>query len=173
MPRGRRKGGGSKGSVAGALAGLRAYRDLLLSRQAAIEERLSAINEAMSGLDGGEIGGADVGGGSAARRGPGRPPGRGPGRRPGRPAGSKGRAGGGKGRGRHGPREGSLKQYALNALRSKGAVMTVKDITSAVRNGGYKTKNKTLDKSVGIGLVELVKAGLVSKVGRGKFKARG
>lgn len=75
----------------------------------------------------------------------------------------------GKGRGRHGPRAGSLKEYIVRALTGKG-VMAVKDITSSVLALGYKTKNKTLAKSVGIALAEL--RNRVERVGRGKFKLR-
>lgn len=75
--------------------------------------------------------------------------------RPGRPPG-------------RGPRPGSLKSYILKVLGS-GGVMAVKDITSAVTKAGYKTKNKTLAKSVGIALTELPS---VVKVGRGKFRLR-
>ncbi len=46
--------------------------------------------------------------------------------------------------------------------------MTVKDVTTAVRKAGYKSKNKTLDKSVGVALSEMPG---VKKVGRGTFRA--
>jgi len=66
------------------------------------------------------------------------------------------------------PRAGSLKDYILRVL-SGGGVMAVKDITSSVLQAGYKSRNKTLSKSVGIALTQL--SG-VTKVGRGKFRLR-
>lgn len=75
----------------------------------------------------------------------------------------------GLGRGRHGPREGSLKQYVAEVLNRSGGVMSVKDITDGVLSAGYKTKNRTLAKSVGIALAEMPG---VRKVGRGRFQAK-
>jgi len=46
--------------------------------------------------------------------------------------------------------------------------MAVKDITKGVVRSGYKTKNKTLAKSVGIALTEMP---TVEKVGRGQFRS--
>jgi hypothetical protein len=77
-------------------------------------------------------------------------------RRPGRPAGSGVM------------RPGSLKAHIADVL-ADGDTMAVKDITDAVVRSGYKTKNKTLAKSVGIALTEMPQ---VEKVGRGKFRAR-
>ena len=45
--------------------------------------------------------------------------------------------------------------------------MAVKDITAAVRKSGYKTKNKTLDTSVGIALAEMKNA---AKLRRGVYR---
>ena len=84
-----------------------------------------------------------------AHRGPGRPPGR--------------KTGSGRG-----PRPGSLKAYVLDVLRGRG-VTAVKDITAAVLAHGYKTKNKTLAKSVGISLAQMPEA---QKVGRGMFRMK-
>jgi hypothetical protein len=70
------------------------------------------------------------------------------------------------GGGRGGWRTGSLKAHIAQVLRG-GGVLAVKDITSGVMKSGYKTKNKTLAKSVGIALTEM--RGVV-KVGRGQFK---
>ena len=64
---------------------------------------------------------------------------------------------GGRGRG---PRAGSLKEFG---------VMSVAAITDGVRAAGYKTKNKTLAKSVGIALTQLPGA---RKVSRGKFRLK-
>lgn len=67
-----------------------------------------------------------------------------------------------------GPRRGSLKEFILKAMAG-GKSHYVKDITSSVVKSGYKSKNKTLAKSVGIALAELVASGHVSKRGRGEF----
>ena len=75
----------------------------------------------------------------------------------------------GPGRGRHGPRKGSLKEYIGKVLGTRGGVMAVKDITGGVLRIGYKTKNKTLAKSVGIALTEMTN---VRKVGRGQFSLK-
>lgn len=75
----------------------------------------------------------------------------------------------GPGRGRRGPRAGSLKEYIANVLSAAGDVMAVKDITDAVIASGYKSKNKTLGKSVGIALTQMPN---VKKVSRGKFGLR-
>ena len=82
-----------------------------------------------------------------------------------RPAGP----GPGPGRGRHGPRKGSLKEYIAKVVSARGGVMAVKDITAGVLKIGYKTRNKTLAKSVGIALTEM---GNIRKVGRGQFALR-
>jgi len=67
-----------------------------------------------------------------------------------------------------GYRAGSLKDCIADVL-SGGGVMAVRDITDGVLKAGYKTKNKTLAKSVGIALTEMKN---VTKVGRGRFKAK-
>lgn len=82
-------------------------------------------------------------------------PARGAGRRPGRPPGG-------------GVRPGSLKAFIADVLRGSG-IMAVKDITDGVRRAGYKTRNKTLAKSVGIALTEMRG---VAKVGRGRFRMK-
>ena len=73
------------------------------------------------------------------------------------------------GRGRR-PRGSSLKEYVGKVLRANRRTMAVRDITRAVLKAGYQTKNATLDKSVGIALAEMVKAGQANKVGRGMFR---
>jgi len=78
-------------------------------------------------------------------------------RGPGRPA----RAAGGS-------RPGSLKSQIERVL-SGGDIMAVKDITTGVLKAGYKTRNKTLAKSVGIALAEMPN---VAKVARGRFRLR-
>lgn len=45
--------------------------------------------------------------------------------------------------------------------------MAVKDVTEGVMKSGFKTKNKTLAKSVGIALTQMP---MISKLGRGMFE---
>jgi hypothetical protein len=66
-------------------------------------------------------------------------------------------------------RAGSLKTYLTKVLRSGGGTMAVKDVTSRVLRAGYKTRNKTLAKSVGIALKQMPN---VRKVGRGRFRLK-
>jgi hypothetical protein len=75
------------------------------------------------------------------------------------------------GRGRRGAsyRSGSLKVHIQQVLQAQGGPMAVKDITVAVRKSGYKTKNKTLDKSVGNALADMRN---VAKISRGVFRAK-
>ena len=67
-----------------------------------------------------------------------------------------------------GSRPGSLKSQIERVL-SGGNIMAVKDITTGVLKAGYKTRNKTLAKSVGIALAEMPN---VAKVARGRFRLR-
>jgi uncharacterized C2H2 Zn-finger protein len=68
-----------------------------------------------------------------------------------------------------GVRRGSLKYYVDRVLRSSGSAMAVKDVTTAVRKAGYKSKNKTLAKSVGIAMTQMPN---VAKVSRGVFRLK-
>ncbi len=74
-------------------------------------------------------------------------------------------------RGRGGRRgaEGSLKDYVRRVLTRK---MSVAEVTQAVRDAGYQTSNKTLDKSVGIVLTDLAKKREAKKVERGVYVPR-
>jgi uncharacterized C2H2 Zn-finger protein len=74
-------------------------------------------------------------------------------------------------RGRRGPRarRGSLKDYIGRVLRAGGAPMTVKDVTASVRRAGFKSRNKTLAKSVGIAMSQMPD---VAKVSRGVFRLK-
>jgi hypothetical protein len=72
---------------------------------------------------------------------------------------------GGRGSGAH---PGSLKDF-LGRVLNPSRAMAVKDITAAVRKAGYKSKNKTLDKSVGVALADMKK---VVRVGRGQYRLR-
>lgn len=75
------------------------------------------------------------------------------------------------GRGRRGgtTRPGSLKSYIERVMRARGATMAVKDVTTGVLKAGFKTKNKTLAKSVGIALGQMPN---VRKVARGRFRLK-
>lgn len=143
MPRGRKPKTSAGSGVVGSLQAARAE---LAAQRGAVDRQIAAVDAALSafGAAGGG-GGARVGGGARAV---------------GRPKGSGARTAG--------VRKGSLKEYLLRVLNSAGGVMAVKDITSAVLRAGYKSKNQTLAKSVGIALTETPG---VKKVGRGKFKA--
>jgi hypothetical protein len=67
---------------------------------------------------------------------------------------------------------GSLKDFAVKVLRKSGQPMRLRDIERGVRQAGFKTKNKTLDTSLGIALSELKKKGMVRKVARGVYQAQ-
>jgi len=142
MPRGRPRkiqSGAFGGSLTGAVSNLAALHADLLAQRAALDNQISAVANALRAI------------GQPVMI---------------RTAYAPGRKGPGRGAGRGGWRTGSLKAYIAQVLRG-GGVMAVKDITAAVVKSGYKSKNKTLAKSVGIALREM--AG-VAKVGRGKFK---
>ena len=141
------------GGMAGAVHSLHQYHGDLVQQRGALEAQIQAVENALS-----VMGGVPRAVGRPPGRRPGRPPGRPPGRRPGRPR-SVGRA----------PRPGSLKAYILDVMSHGGGTMAVKDITSGVLDAGYKTKNRTLAKSVGIALTEMKN---VAKVGRGKFRLK-
>jgi hypothetical protein len=66
-------------------------------------------------------------------------------------------------------RPGSLKSYVERVLRTRGGAMAVKDVTAGVLRAGFKTKNKTLAKSVGIALSQMP---AVRKVSRGTFRLK-
>jgi hypothetical protein len=145
--RGMARRGRPPGGMAGAVRSLHDYHGDLVRQRGELEAQIQAVENALSVMGGvprtyGRVG---------------RPPGRPPGRRPGRPR-AMGR----------GPRPGSLKAYILDVMSGSGT-MAVKDITSGVLSAGYKTKNRTLAKSVGIALTEMKN---VAKVGRGKFRLK-
>ena len=72
-------------------------------------------------------------------------------------------------RGGAGLRRGSLKYYVDRVLRARGRAMAVKDVTAAVQRAGFKSKNKTLGKSVGIAMSQMPN---VRKVSRGTFRLK-
>jgi hypothetical protein len=67
-------------------------------------------------------------------------------------------------------RQGSLKDHIARVLGAHRGPTSVKDVTAAVRAAGYRSKNKTLDKSVGVALREMRQ---VVKVARGQYRLRG
>jgi len=123
--------------MADAVRGLRAYHKKLIAQRQLINAQISAVARALVAMCG-----SRAGIGTLRRPGRiGRPP-----RKP--------------------YRRGSLKYYILQVLRD-GGTMAVKDITAGVLKLGYKTKNKTLNKSVGIALANMAN---VRKVARGRFR---
>lgn len=73
------------------------------------------------------------------------------------------------GHGYGGYRKGSVKEYILRVLEKASGPMQVKDIAAAVVRAGYKTRNQTLAKSVGLALASMPE---VEKVGRGAYQLR-
>ncbi len=75
------------------------------------------------------------------------------------------------GNGQRGPgyRSGSLKAHIQHVLQAHGGAMAVKAVTAAVRKAGYKSKNRTLDKSVGNALANMQN---VAKISRGMFQLK-
>ena len=68
-----------------------------------------------------------------------------------------------------GRRAGSLKDQIAKILSVGKGAMAVRDITARVLKSGYKTRNKTLAKSVGIALTQMPD---VVKIGRGVFRRK-
>ena len=74
-----------------------------------------------------------------------------------------------RGRRRGTTRPGSLKSYIQRVLQGRSGAMAVKDVTAGVLRAGFKTKNKTLAKSVGIALGQMP---AIRKVSRGMFRLK-
>jgi len=123
----------------GVVLNLSTYRNRLVAERDDIDKKIVALETAMSVM----------GAAAPARRAPARRTGR----RVARAAG----------------RRGSLKTYVAKVLPSGGGTMAVKDVTTRVLRAGYKTRNKTLAKSVGIALKQMP---AVRKVGRGQFRLK-
>jgi hypothetical protein len=134
------------------VSNLSAARTEILAQRAALDEQIEALDRALTAL-------------VAAK--PGRAPARG--RRHVVKRGPKGPRRGGRGRGRGGRREGSLKAFIAKVMAAHPGSIAVKDITAAVLSSGYKTKNRTLAKSIGIALTQMPE---VTKVGRGLFRMK-
>jgi hypothetical protein len=133
--------------MTGAIHSLQGYHADLVRQRDTLDGQIHAVENAL----------VVIGVPRAYGRPAGAPVGRRRGRRPGRP-----RAGG------RAPRPGSLKAYILDVMTGSG-VMAVKEITAGVLSAGYRTKNRTLAKSVGIALTEMKN---VAKVGRGRFRLK-
>ena len=73
----------------------------------------------------------------------------------------------GRGRRAGTTRPGSLKSYITRVLHARGSAMAVKDGTAGVLKAGFKTRNKTLAKSVGVALGQMP---TVRRVSRGMFR---
>ncbi len=117
---------------------MQTYRNDLLDQRTQIISQIDAIDKALTLM------GA-----------PTRTAGRKPGRKP-----VRGRRGGTT-------RAGSLKSYIDKVLRGRTGAMAVKDVSASVLRAGFKSKNKTLAKSVGIALGQMPN---VHKVSRGLFR---
>jgi hypothetical protein len=132
--------------MSGAVKSLRAYRAELVAHRAGLDEQIAAVEQALAAMGGLLMAG-----------------------RPRRPVvGRRAFAGRRRRAGRRAARPGSLKSYIADVMRGKD-VIAVKDVTAAVLDAGYKTRNKTLAKSVGIALTEMKQ---VRKVGRGRFRMK-
>ncbi|MCA9242977.1 MAG: hypothetical protein KDA32_03405 [Phycisphaerales bacterium] len=143
-----RKSGTSAGirMGAGALTSLEQSRAALIAERRQVDQAIQAIESAISALG---IG-APRGWTSAARPAAATPS---------APA---------RGRRKASFRRGSVKEYITRAL-SSGRAMAVKDLTKAVQRMGYKSKNKTLAKSVGLACAQMPN---IAKVGRGQFRLK-
>ena len=125
------------GAPANAIAPLRNYLSSLEAERSRIDQQIATLRNALGALGSSVPAGRSAGGG-----------------------------GGGKRRESGGVRTGTLKDYILRVLRGKRQPMRVVDISSAVLKAGFKTKNKTLAKSVGLALTEMPET---TKLGRGLF----
>ena len=128
-------------SAGQAVSSLKAYADDLIAQRAELDEKISTVEQALS-----VMGASTPMSGRVARP-----------------------AAGGRGKGgRRGVRPGSLKDHIQSVMSSR-KIMSVKAVTESVLASGYKTKNKTLAKSVGIALTEMPN---IQKVARGKFRCK-
>lgn len=157
-PPGRRSAGPSAGSYGtGASADrvireMRAYHGALMSQRESLDSQISSLEDALLNMGAATSGarrGRPPGSGkrgpkpTAARRGPGRPPG-------------------------SGTRAGSLKDFIVKVLRQRSGPMSPREIATAVKSSGYKSKAADLTKAVSNALPKLKS---VSKAGHGLYKA--
>lgn len=125
------------GALSGVVANLQSAHRALVAQRAVLDNRIGALENALRAMSATPAGGTGRG---------------------------RGRRGPGAGRGF---RRGSLKEYIHRVLSSASGPMAVRDVTDGVKRAGFKTKNKTLSKSVGIALTQMP---MVTKVGRGTFR---
>lgn len=128
-----------------ALANLTAARSSLIGQRENLDRQIAAIDQALLAFGGHAPAVFNSAAAPTAR------------------AGGQRRGGARKG----GVRPGTLKDY-IHRVLAGGGVMAVKDIAAGVVKAGFKSKNKTLAKSVGIALAKMPG---VKRVGRGKFRA--
>lgn len=151
-PPGRRTASASSDfSAARVIRGMVAYRNSLVSQRDSLDAKISSIDNALL-----EMGAPSGGGRRPAGRGPGRPRKSGAGR-PGRPRGA-------------GFRAGSLKESVVKVLRQSARAMSPREIASAVKASGYKTKASDLTKAVSNALPNLK---MVKRARRGFYKISG
>lgn len=142
----------AQAAARGAISALREFHATLSMKRDDLSQQITAIEQAIAGISG-----QPVSSGAAA------PP---AGARGGRRGRRGRRGGGGGGGGGKRPPEGTLKAYIERVLRKAEKPMQVKAITAGVRAAGYPTKNKTLEKSVGIAVTQIPG---IKKVKRGTF----
>ncbi len=147
MPRKKMSAGYGARAGNGAVASLQDSRAALMAERGRVDQALAAIDNAIKAL-----GSAPAGGWTVAAR----------------PAAAASAAPKAGGRRKTSFRRGSVKEYITRAL-STGRPMAVKDITNAVKKMGYKSKNKTLAKSVGLACAQMPN---IAKVGRGQFRLK-
>jgi hypothetical protein len=128
-----------------AIQSLKSYVSGLMAQRAQLDAQIQAVEQALK----------VIGATTAAAAAPAMPPAA--------PAGKRGRPAGGGG-----VRPGSMKDYILKVLAG-GRVMRVNEIAQAILDAGFKTKNQTLAKSVGIALAQMPQ---LKKVGRGKYRIK-
>jgi len=122
-----------------AVASMSAYRKSLVAQRATLDAQIAEIDSALRTMGAGALPAA-AGVAVAA------------------PARRGGRA----------PRKGSMKEF-ITAVLGQGGVWAVKDVSEAIVKAGYKSRNQTLAKSVGIALAEMPQA---KKIGRGRYQLK-
>lgn len=121
------------------------HRSELLGRKAEIDQKLAGVDTALAALGGTS---------KRASAGP-----------------TRSATGGRRKRGRPGMRAGSLKFVTAKVLSGKRNAMMVREIESAVRKAGYKTRNKTLGNSLSLALSQMAEEGQVVREGRGLYRS--
>jgi hypothetical protein len=128
------------GGPAQLLHGVRVWRDALAAQQTQLASQVEALDQLLATL-----------GGTVPK-----------------PRGQRALKGRRTGGGRERARPGSLRSFVAQVLRAARKPLRRTEIAAAVLKAGYKTRNKTLGKSVGVMLRNM--AG-VKKMGRGVYRA--